>query len=77
MKITEETMKKYGQLLTLKQFLARQTAWSEAALRNHIFYADTNGLKESGAIVRIGRKILISEPLFIGWVLSQTKEHNS
>lgn len=68
-------------VFTVKQFSGRNPAWSEPALRNLIFKADTrhssrgeipgNGLIEAGAIVRIGRKVLIDEDAFFAWVDAQ------
>jgi hypothetical protein len=65
-------------VFTVRQFAERNQAFSEAALRNLIFKADTrhstrgripgNGLLEAGAIVRIGRKVLIDEAAFFAWL---------
>lgn len=67
--------------LTVEQFSQRNPAFTPAALRNLIFKADErqstkgtipgNGLIEAGAIVRIGRKVLIVESRFFDWVESQ------
>ena len=64
--------------LTVRQFSERNPAFTEPSVRNLIFKADPresslgkipgNGLVEAGAIVRIGRKVLISEPRFFAWV---------
>ena len=59
--------------LTVNQFVTKHTAFTNGGLRSWIFNSNTNGLKESGAIVRIGRKLLIDESLFMGWVQSQQK----
>ena len=59
--------------LTVNQFIAKHTAFTLGGLRAWIFNSNTNGLKESGAIIRIGRKVLIDESLFFGWVQSQQK----
>lgn len=71
-------------VLTVRQFNQRNPAFSESALRNLIFKADTrqlaqaeipgNGLIEAGAIVRIGRKVLIDESRFFEWVDSQQQK---
>lgn len=68
-------------VLTVSQFNQRNPAWSELALRNLIFKAGTrhstrgeipgNGLIEAGAIVRIGRKVLIDEDAFFTWIDAQ------
>lgn len=67
--------------LTVAQFSERNPAFTEPSLRNYIFKADArestlgtipgNGLIESGAIVRLGRKVLIHEGRFFDWVESQ------
>ena len=67
--------------LTVEQFSQRNQAFTPAALRNLIFKADErqstkgtipgNGLIEAGAIVRVGRKVLIVESRFFDWVESQ------
>jgi hypothetical protein len=67
--------------LTVEQFSQRNPAFTPAALRNLIFKADErestkgriagNGLIQSGAIVRIGRKVLIVESRFFDWVEAQ------
>ena len=66
---------------TVAQFSKRHPAFSGPALRNLIFKADArestlgtipgNGLIEAGAIVRLGRKVLIHETRFFEWVESQ------
>ena len=68
-------------LFTVEQFAVRQPAFTEAALRNMIFKAESrhcskgeipgNGLLECGAIIRLGRKVLIDEALFVDWVRTQ------
>ncbi len=68
-------------LHTVAQFPSAFPAFTEAALRNLIFKAQPrhstngaipgNGLIEAGAIVRIGRKVLIDEDCFFDWVRQQ------
>ncbi|MDO9046455.1 MAG: hypothetical protein Q7U66_01810 [Methylobacter sp.] len=59
--------------LTVQQFTAKHTAFNTGGLRALIFNEHTNGLAKSGAIVRIGRKVLIRDDLFFAWVESQNK----
>ena len=40
-------------------------------LRHLIFHEEENGLAEVGAIVRVGRKVLIDEEKFFTWVLNR------
>jgi hypothetical protein len=58
-------------LNTVKQHALKNPFFSEAALRMYIFNASSNGLAESGAILRVGRKVLIDEGKFFAWVESQ------
>ena len=63
-------------LLTIAQLTIKYPSFSQASLRAHVFNAQErtssqgtipgNGL--APAIIRVGRKILIDETLFIEWV---------
>lgn len=67
--------------LTVEQFSAHHPAFTPPAMRNLIFKAESrqsskgeipgNGLIEAGAILRIGRKVLIDEDRFFDWVRQQ------
>lgn len=57
-------------LYTLKQFIEEQKLFTEGSLRNMIFKQHENGLSESGAIKRFGRKILIDKIKFFEWINS-------
>ena len=67
--------------LTVNQFSERNPAFSASALRNLIFKAYPristkgtiagNGMIECGAIVRVGRKILIVESRLFDWIESK------
>jgi hypothetical protein len=48
-------------------------AFKTGGLRSLIFNEHTNGLAKSGAIVRIGRKVLIDETKFFAWIESQNQ----
>jgi hypothetical protein len=71
-------------LHTVAQFPNAYPAFTEPALRNLIFKAERrhssngeipgNGLIEAGAIIRIGRKVLIDEDRFFDWVRLQNGE---
>jgi hypothetical protein len=54
--------------LTVNQFSEKHPAFTRGGLRALIFNGNQNGLAKSGAIVRIGRKVLINEPKFFSWV---------
>jgi hypothetical protein len=58
-------------LLTVKQFPTKHPAFTEGGLRALIFNEKTNGLAQSGAIVRIGRRVLIREKNFFAWIEAQ------
>jgi hypothetical protein len=68
-------------LKTIPQFCNDNPAFTQAAMRGLIFKAEPrtthvgtkpgNGLIESGAIVRIGRRILVDETKFFDWVRQQ------
>lgn len=70
-------------LYTVEQFAAAQPAFTAPALRNLIFKAEPrqstrgeipgNGLIECGAIIRVGRKVLIDEARFFDWVRQQNR----
>lgn len=75
-------------LLSVEQFAAKHIAWSPAALRSLILNAAErqnsrgevvggNGLASAGAIVRIGRRILISEGAFFSWIADQQKRRKA
>ncbi len=71
-------------LFTVEQFSERRPAWTQSALRNLILNsADRqnsrggripgNGLAKAGAIVRVGRRVLIDEQAFFRWIADQQK----
>lgn len=56
-------------LLSFSSFHQKHShAFTIGGLRNQIFNENTNGLKQSGAIIRLGRKILIDEVKFFAWI---------
>jgi len=78
---TEEFGDKGRRLVTVRQLagLPGYRCFSEAALRHLVFSAQArygsnghlipgNGLQESGAILRIGRKVLIDLDAFDAWL---------
>lgn len=58
---------------TVKQLCEKHKALKTGGVRSLIFNERTNGLAKSGAIVRIGRKVLIDETKFFTWIESQNK----
>lgn len=72
-------------LFTVSQFSERHPAFSMPAVRNYILNARDrtnsrgqriagNGLFESGAVIRIGRRVLIDEQAFFAWIAAQQKQ---
>jgi hypothetical protein len=59
--------------LTVSQLCDKHRAFKTGGLRALIFNEDSNGLAKSGAIVRIGRKVLIDETKFFAWVEAQNQ----
>lgn len=72
----EQTLHTY---YTVLQFCELHKAFSVGGIRHLIFHESSNGLEKSGAIVRMGRKILINEQKFFSWLESQNKQgvHNA
>jgi hypothetical protein len=60
--------------LTVSQFTAKHNAFNTGGMRALIFNEHQNGLAKSGAVVRLGRKVLIDENLFFAWVQSQNSK---
>lgn len=66
------------QYYTVAKFAERHPAFTASSIRNLIFKADSrpstkgiipgNGLLECGAVLRLGRKVLIHEARFFQWV---------
>lgn len=55
-------------LLSVNQFAEKHSAFTKSGLRALIFNEKQNGLANAGAIVRIGRKVLIDEQKFFAWL---------
>lgn len=58
---------------TVNQFTDKHTAFTKGGIRALIFNENTNGLAKAGAVIRIGRKVLIDETKFFAWVESQNQ----
>jgi len=50
---------------------------TEGGLRWEIFNKDSNGLKESGAILKRGRKILIDADRYFDWLRNQNQTEST
>ena len=68
---------------TVEQFSLNNPAFTQSSLRNLIFKSDErlssngviagNGLSQAGAIIRVGRKVLINKSKFYAWLEEQNK----
>jgi hypothetical protein len=58
-------------LVTVPQLAQRQPALCVGGIRGWIFNEEKNGLKDSGAIIRIGKKLMINEQKFFEWIEAQ------
>ena len=63
--------------LTVQQFCDIHKAFKIGGVRSIIFNEHKNGLAESGAIVRIGRKVLVDQNKFFDWIQSQNRKIGS
>lgn len=63
------------QLVSVKQLAQKIPAYEgrTGAIRWQIFNSSTNGLKDSGAIIRHGRRILIDVDKYFAWQESQAE----
>ena len=59
-----------GKLFTVKQFCKKHRFIKPGGIRYQIFNRAENGLGKSGAIVRIGRKVIINEEKYFKWIES-------
>ena len=55
-------------IYTVKQIAESIPALTEGAIRWQLFNRENNGLSQSGAIVRNGRRIFIDLPMYIAWL---------
>ncbi len=58
---------------TVNQFTEKHQAFTKGGLRALIFNEKSNGLAKAGAVVRLGRKVLIDESKFFALVESQNQ----
>ena len=66
MEIVRETPQRT--LHTVAEFAQRHLFLTEGGLRFQIFNANENELGDSGAIVRLGRRVLINEEKYFDWI---------
>ena len=64
-----ESPPKPGQtLFTVNQMADVEPALTVGGIRADLFNRDTNGLSESGAVVRRGRRMLLDRVLYLSWL---------
>ena len=63
-------------LKTVKQFCKTNRAFTEGGLRWLIHNQCSNGLFESGALIKLGGRVLIDEDQFLKWVVSHNTPFN-
>ena len=56
------------QILTVEQTAKEIPALTEPAIRWQLFNRETNGLKDSGALLQNGRRVLIDLERYIEWL---------
>lgn len=66
-----KTSEKVPTLLTVSQFIKKHPFISNGGLRFQIFDAKNNGLEKVGAIVRMGKRVLVNEGKYFFWIESQ------
>jgi hypothetical protein len=52
--------------MTIRQTVEKYPFFTESSLRWYLFNRGTNGL--AAAVIKIGKKVLIDDEKFIGWV---------
>lgn len=60
-----------AQFLTVPQLCGKYPAFTQPAIRWLLFNRATNGL--DAVVVQLGRRVLIDEAEFVGWLRSQRK----
>jgi hypothetical protein len=68
---TQVAQPQASQIFTVEQFAAAEPAFKESSIRWLIFNRDRNGLEQSGALIRVGRRVLIDRQKFLGWLMAQ------
>lgn len=69
--VEKKSSEKVPTLLTVSQFIKKHSFISNGGLRFQIFDAKNNGLEKAGAIVRMGRRVLVNEGNYFAWINSK------
>jgi len=59
---------------SVNQVAKKIPALTEPAIRWHLFNRKLNGLSDSGAIIKNGRRVLIDFPKYLEWLRDQGSE---
>lgn len=59
---------------TVEQLCNEQDALTVGMVRTLLFNRKTNGLQDSGAVVRVGRRLLLDRDVFLDWMWKQGQE---
>ncbi len=66
---TNQVESPLDKLYTVSKFIKRHNDFlTEGGLRFQVFNEEQNGLAESGAIIRVGRRVLINEVKYFKWI---------
>jgi hypothetical protein len=60
-------------LSTVNQFSDKHRAFTKGGLRSLIFNEHKNGLAKAGAVIRVGRKVVLDETKFFAWIEDQNQ----
>ncbi|WP_296700727.1 hypothetical protein [Thiocapsa sp. UBA6158] len=58
-------------LYTVRDLARCEPALTVGGIRDDLFHRSTNGLEESGAVIRRGRRLLLHRELYMTWLLAR------
>lgn len=61
-------------LQTVEQLCNEQDALTVGMVRALLFNRQTNGLQASGAVIRVGRRLLLERDRFLDWIIENGQE---
>ena len=59
------------EIYTVKQFVEKYPAFTLGGMNWRIFNREKNGLKEAGAVLKVGRRVLIDADRYFEWIDAQ------
>ena len=62
-------------LLTVNQFAEQQPGLTPGGIRWDLFQRRDNGLSESGAVIRRGRRLLLDPAKYLEWMEDRSNEY--